>query len=133
MQTVFWHEFVKKIGSSFYIEDESTIHKSRDLANVDVPELPGDAAKWLGWIVSSTTSFQSIDHSRNDIITKWLLAATDVVGDARDTIMKFHGNSNGLHMLDRHWGKFITKPANLNHEILEFRLQDTWSGTTSKR
>ena len=58
-----------------------------------------------------------MDLSADDTLTKWWLMTDDPIGTAIENCQKFHGNSQGLNLLDRYVGQQLLCAANLAHRI----------------
>jgi len=67
--------------------------------------------------LTASGNFAGIDCSGNDALTRWFIAATDIVGDLHEIVPYCHHNSNGLNQLDRYLGKLLTSPANLGNKL----------------
>jgi len=106
---------------SWTVTDETTIYKNRDLALIEVPDLPTTATAKRGWDATTSINISSIDTSPNDTLMRWILVAMNPKGGTREVCTQLHSNSQGLHRLDRHLGKLMSRPANLTNKT--FGLQ----------
>jgi len=114
--------------SSFTVDDEDKVYKSRELADFKITALPNNALGKRGWDVENTAGIAALDRSANDTLTKWWMMATDVTGDATQVLSKFHQDSQGLHRLDRHIGKLMCCAANLKNPMfgVQFATYSEW-------
>ena len=108
--------------------DESKVYRSKDLTSITLPALPADANLKRGFDLSSSASICGLDTSSEEILAKWFLPCLDIRGVARESIVAFPSNSQGMPQLDRYLGKLMLTSENLKHYTFgaQFALYAEW-------
>ena len=99
------------------VAEESEVYRRRDIDRVKIYPLPRTATAKRSWDVSNTANLAAIDCTSDDTLTRWILLALDAQGSVHDILSRFHQNSQGLNMLDRHLASLMLTPENLRHPI----------------
>ena len=96
---------------------EKDAYNRKYLSTLTLPDLPRSATENKSWDLAASSRFSAIDTSNNDVLIRWFIAATDISCDANEAVLRFHHNSNGLPVLDRHVGMLMASTASLSNKM----------------
>ena len=118
----------RKLDQDWEVDDESTVYRYRELANISFPAIPNNAVEWRSWGLKACAALQAIDLSKDDILTQWFREATDVKGNSKEVLPRFHDSSNGLHQLDKYITKVMTALLPTNNKLfgIDFQCYLEW-------
>lgn len=90
--------------------DEEEVIRYKDLCDVTLPDIPGNAAAFRGFKNQVITQVAAPDRARHNVLAKWILQAVRV-GECLEEVMLRLQDCHGCLRLDRHHGKILLAKA----------------------